>query len=176
MAPQPTKQTRSRNPKERIDNMRITEYRARINKENNLNELVKEKAVNYQADSKQLNSPDAIAEMMKSVFYMNERAEEYVYMLALDTRRKPIGVFEISHGTVNMSMINPREVFVRALLVGAVSIVLIHNHPSGDTTASREDINATKRLSECGKLLGVTLLDHIVIGHDYTSLKANGCL
>ena len=97
-------------------------------------------------------------------------------MLALDTKCKPIGIFEISHGTVNMSMINPREVFIRALLVGAVSIALIHNHPSGDATPSREDISATKRLAECGKLLGVVLLDHIVIGHDYTSLKADGYL
>ena len=164
------------NNPERIDKMRITEYRTKINKENNLNELVKEKVLNYQTDIKALTSPDAIANMMNAVYYMNERAEEYLFMIALDTKNKPIGVFEISHGTVNSSLLSPREVFIRAILAGAVSIVLIHNHPSGDPAPSREDIQVTKRISEVGQLMGIKLLDHIIIGDYYKSLREEGII
>lgn len=83
-------------------------------------------------------------------------------------------VFEISHGTVNMSVLTPREVFQKALLANAVSIILLHNHPSGDCTPSKEDINVTKRLMEAGDIIGVNVLDHLVIGRPgYFSLKEN---
>lgn len=83
-------------------------------------------------------------------------------------------VFEISHGTVNMSVLTPREVFQKALLANAVGIVLLHNHPSGDCTPSKEDINVTKRLMEAGDIIGVNVLDHLVIGRPgHFSLKEN---
>lgn len=83
-------------------------------------------------------------------------------------------VFELSHGTVNMSVVSPREVFQKALLANAVGIVLLHNHPSGDCTPSKQDINVTKRLMESGDIIGVNVLDHLVIGRPgYFSLKEN---
>lgn len=83
-------------------------------------------------------------------------------------------VFEISHGTVKMSVVSPREVFQKALLANAVGIVLLHNHPSGDCTPSKQDINVTKRLMEAGDIIGVNVLDHLVIGRPgYFSLKEN---
>jgi len=98
-------------------------------------------------------------------------------MLTLNTSNKPLGLFEISHGTVNTTVASPREMFLKALLVGAVNIVLIHNHPSGTVNPSREDINLTKRVKEVGNLIDIRLLDHIIIGEDtYTSLKEEGIL
>lgn len=83
-------------------------------------------------------------------------------------------VFELSHGTVKMSVVSPREVFQKALLANAVAIVLLHNHPSGDPTPSKQDINVTKRLMEAGDIIGVNVLDHLVIGRPgYFSLKEN---
>ena len=83
-------------------------------------------------------------------------------------------VFELSHGTVRMSVVSPREVFQKALLANAVGIVLLHNHPSGDPTPSKQDINVTKRLMEAGDIIGVNVLDHLVIGRPgYFSLKEN---
>ena len=102
---------------------------------------------------------------------IHKETEEYMYMICLNTKNKVLGVFEISHGSVNTSILTPREVFQKALLANSVSIVLMHNHPSGDSTPSREDINVTKKLVEVGNLLGVEVLDHIIIGDQYTSLR-----
>lgn len=78
----------------------------------------------------------------------------------------------ISMGTVNASLITPREIFSEALKFEAVSIVLLHNHPSGDATPSRNDIEVTRRIAQAGSLLGINLIDHIVIGDNaYTSLR-----
>ena len=84
---------------------------------------------------------------------------------------KHIGLFEISRGTGDTSVANPREMFIRALLCGANKIILIHNHPSGNPEPSHSDITVTKRVKECGCLLGVELLDHIIVGNSYCSLK-----
>lgn len=151
--------------------MRITKYTTIINKESKLTELLKEKGLNYKTNNTSLTNPRDIAKMMNDVFQLNKMAEEYVYMIAFDTKNKPIGVFEVSHGTINTSILRPREVFLKALLVGAVNIVLVHNHPSGDVVPSREDIHATKRIEESGKLIGIGLLDHIIIGDDYLSFR-----
>lgn len=83
-------------------------------------------------------------------------------------------MFEASHGTVNASFVNPREIFIRLLLVGASAFVVSHNHPSGDYTPSKEDIHITRRLKECADMMGITLLDHIIIGDGYSSLKESG--
>ena len=77
----------------------------------------------------------------------------------------------------NASIVHPREVFREALRRSAASIICLHNHPSGDPTPSREDIEVTRRLSECGKMIGIEILDHIIIGDKrYVSLKEKGYL
>lgn len=97
-------------------------------------------------------------------------------MICMNTKNKVIGVFELSHGTVNASLVSPREAFQKALLANAVSVIFMHNHPSGDPKPSREDVEVTKRLSEAGKILGVEVLDHIIVGDSYSSLKEKGYL
>ena len=93
-------------------------------------------------------------------------------LVMLDSKCKMIRDCVISIGTVNASLITPREVFSEALKFEAVGIVLLHNHPSGDATPSRNDVAVTRRIAQAGSLLGIDLIDHIVIGdNSYTSLK-----
>ena len=97
-------------------------------------------------------------------------------MICMNTKNKIIGVFEISHGNANSSIVGVREIFQKALLANAMSIIVMHNHPSGDCTPSREDIEVTKRIVEAGKIIGVEVLDHIIVGDSYCSLKEKGYL
>jgi len=153
--------------------MRIIHYKTMIDQDSRLNILVKERAVNYPANS--ISSPGIIYEMMSDIYNMQILAEEYCYLIALDTKNKVLGVSELSHGIVNASMVMPREIFIRALLCGAVQVILVHNHPSGDPTPSLEDLKATKRVKEAGELMGISLIDHIIIGNEkYVSLKEQG--
>ena len=93
-------------------------------------------------------------------------------LLLLNTKTTLIGETIISKGTVNAAIISPRELFIEALQKGAVSIILLHNHPSGDPTPSKEDIIITKQIQGAGELLGVNLLDHIIIGNNcYVSMR-----
>lgn len=84
----------------------------------------------------------------------------------LNTKNKVIGYHLVSIGTLNSSLVHPREVFRPAIIAGANSIILAHNHPSGDTTPSNEDMKLTLRLDEAGKMVGVVVLDHVIIGTD----------
>ena len=152
--------------------MRITTYKTELN-EDNLNVLVKEKSYNC-TGVEALHTPLLIAEMFNVVFRLNKQTEEYLYMIALDSKQKPLGVFEISHGMVNMTICNPREIFIKALLCGSSGIVITHNHPSGDTTPSKEDIESYNRLKEAGKLIGINVLDSIIVGDGYYSFMENG--
>ena len=154
------------------NNMRITTYKTELNQDN-LNVLVKEKSCNC-TGVETLNTPSLIAEMFNVVFRLNKQTEEYLYMIALDSKQKPLGVFEISHGMVNMTICNPREIFIKALLCGASGIVIAHNHPSGDTTPSKEDIESYNRLKEVGKLIGINVLDSVIVGEGYYSFCENG--
>lgn len=152
--------------------MRITSYTVELN--GKLNVLVKDDAVNYNATS--LNSADLIADMMNNIFRLNLKAEEFVYVIAMNTKCYVLGVFLLSKGSVNNSLVSPRDIFVRLFLCGACNFVLVHNHPSGDTAPSNEDINMTKRINECATLMGVKLLDHIIVGDNYYSFKEHDIL
>lgn len=153
--------------------MRITKYRTELDI-NRHNILVKESAVNYACDS--LNNPAAIATMFNSIFDLNRMAEEYVYMTAFSTAFKVLGVFEISHGSIRASLISPREIFIRLLLSGAASFVICHNHPSGVSIPSEEDIDMTKKLKRCADLMGVQFTDHIIVGDSYYSFQEHKLL
>ena len=88
-----------------------------------------------------------------------------------------IGETDISKGTVNASLITPRELFIEALQKNAVTIVIMHNHPSGDPVPSQEDIYTTNRIKKAGELIGIELLDHIIIGNNcYISFREQGML
>lgn len=125
--------------------------------------LVKEKEFNY-ADVK-LDAPEAVVQMLSDCFHLSDLAEEYVFMIALNSKAVPVGVFEVSHGCVNASLICPREIYIRALLAGAVGIIIVHNHPSGDVTPSKEDIASCARIKEAGNIIGIKLYDFIIVGN-----------
>jgi DNA repair protein RadC len=156
--------------------MRITTYRTELD-ENKHNVLIKENSCNYPMETETLNNAPTIVKMLNAVYRLNRQAEEHLYMIALSIKCRPLGVFEISHGTVDCTVVNPRDVFIKALLCGASAIVIAHNHPSGDVTPSKEDRNVYERIRQCGELLGVQLLDSLIVGDSgtYFSMK-DACL
>ena len=95
---------------------------------------------------------------------MRHLEKEEIRAMFLDTKQALLKDVLLSRGTVNASVLSPREVLIEALRCRAVTMVLVHNHPSGDPTPSREDINLTRRICEAGGLVGIPLIDHIVIG------------
>lgn len=101
--------------------------------------------------------------VMEKVFGLPDKAEEHVYLVCMTTAGKPVGFFEVSHGTCSMAPVNPREVLVRCLLCGAAQAVLVHNHPGGDVSPSENDRAATARLREACSLVGIRLIDHIIV-------------
>lgn len=135
-----------------------------------LSELAKRLSKASVEEELNFNSPESIAR-----YYMEDlrhEKQEHMKLLLLNTKTKLIGETIISKGTVNAAIISPRELFIEALQKGAVSIILLHNHPSGDPTPSKEDIIITKQIQEAGELLGVHLLDHIIIGNNcYVSMR-----
>lgn len=143
--------------------MRITKYKTELN-ENLHNILVKESSVNY--PGKNICNSEMAYQILTDVFHLNKQAEEYLYMIALNTKGKILGVFEVSHGTVDMTVLNPRDIFIKALLCGASSFILAHNHPSGDSSPSKDDMHSYFRILESSKMLGISLLDNIIIGAD----------
>jgi DNA repair protein RadC len=153
--------------------VRMTKYTTKLT-DNKRVTLEKEVTKNCPDLSYSIKSPDDAATIGKEFMHIHEEPEEYMYMICMNTKNKVIGVFEISHGTVNASLVTPREVFQKALLANAVSIILMHNHPSGDCTPSRQDIEITTRLVEAGKIVGIDVLDHIIVGDKYSSLKEKG--
>ena len=135
-------------------------------------ELVKESSKIYEVESK-ISSPSSVRDYIEKVFKLSTQAEEVMVMLVLDIKNNVIGAFEVSRGCLNASIVHPREVFKRALLLNGASIILGHNHPSGDPTPSKDDIAITRRLVKGGEILGIEILDHIIIGDNgrYRSLK-----
>lgn len=115
-------------------------------------------------------SPSTVAN-----YYMEDlrhEEQEVLLLLMLNQRGRLIKERYMFKGTVNASVISPREIFVEALSARAVQIILLHNHPSGDASPSQEDLNVTRRIKEAGQLLGIALTDHIIIGeHTYVSLR-----
>lgn len=104
-------------------------------------------------------------------------SQEHFVCLYLNTKNQVLHKQTIFIGSLNASIVHPREVFKEAFRRSAASIICIHNHPSGDPTPSREDIEVTKRLVECGKIIGIDVLDHLIIGEKkYISLKEKGYL
>jgi DNA repair protein RadC len=110
--------------------------------------------------------------------YLSGKDRECFAVLMLDTRSRYIGLNTVSVGTIDSALVNPREVFKAAILTNAASILVCHNHPSGDPEPSPQDRMVTHRLMEAGKVLGIEVLDHLVIGErgSYRSLKQLGMI
>lgn len=147
---------------------RVTKYDVR---------LVKESSSLYDYDQKQLNNPYAVSCMLNEIFDMENLCEEHFVMLALDTKLKVVGAFDIHAGTSKSSLVSAKSVFTRAMLCNANSIIVAHNHPSGDAHPSRDDVSITRTLEKAGEILDIKLQDHIIIGEDsYYSFKREGRL
>ncbi|HZK24265.1 MAG TPA: DNA repair protein RadC [Oscillospiraceae bacterium] len=108
---------------------------------------------------------------------LRHKLREHFRVLLLDTKNKVLGMEDISIGSLNSSLVHPREVFRPAIRKACASVILIHNHPSGDPTPSREDVDVTKRLTEAGCLMGIEVLDHLVIGDGrFVSFREKGLI
>lgn len=120
-------------------------------------------------------SPQSIADyFMENTRYLEK---EYVYILMFDSKHKLLKDVRLSEGTVNSSLLSPREVFTTALKFDAVYIVLVHNHPSGDPSPSRQDIEITDHVNSAGRMIGIELSDHIILGNNcYVSLAERGII
>ncbi len=120
-----------------------------------------------------INNPEAVVKVVRSG--IRDKAKEHFKLILLNPRNKIIGISTVSVGTLNASLVHPREVFKDAIVHSAASVVLAHNHPSGDPEPSEDDLKITKKLVDCGKILGIEVLDHIVIGKNhFLSFKERG--
>lgn len=126
-------------------------------------------------DEFKVTSPKEISNLL--VNEMSNLNQEVLKVILLNTKNVIIGVKDVFKGTLNSSIVHPREIFGEAIKRGSASIIICHNHPSGDPSPSKEDINITIRLKECGTIMGIALLDHIIIGNNkYVSLKEKGII
>ena len=106
---------------------------------------------------------------------LKDKKQEHFYAIYLDIKNKIIKDKLLFIGTINYSLVHPREIFKEAYLIGAISIIIIHNHPSGEVLPSKNDIETTKQLIAVGKIMGIKIIDHIIIGENkYYSLYENG--
>jgi len=123
--------------------------------------------------SKELTNPEKVYQLIKNK--LKDYHKEHFYIIALNSRNYSIA--EISVGNLDTSIVHPREVFEEAIKSRAASVILVHNHPSGDPEPSEDDLKITKRLSEAGKILGIEVADHLIITKDkFFSFKEKGLL
>lgn len=122
-----------------------------------------------------INSPRDIANLL--INEMSELKQEVLKLIMLDTKNQIISIKDVFKGSLNTSIVHPREIFNEAIKRNSSSIIICHNHPSGDPTPSKEDINITLRINECSKIIGINLLDHIIVGKaKFISLKEKGII
>lgn len=153
------KEPKKSEPSKRVDVVRI--------------QIIKESSILYKG--RKVSSPSDAYNLTKGFFECADR--EQMILCSLNTKNQPLTINVVSIGTLNSSLVHPREIFKPAILSNAASIIIAHNHPSGDPEPSSEDINITHRLKECGKLLGIELVDHVIIGDEkFVSLKEKGIL
>ncbi|CAJ1001062.1 JAB domain-containing protein [Brevibacillus aydinogluensis] len=148
----------SRTPAKRVDIVRI--------------QMVKEASLLYPA--RRVRMARDVVDLFRE--FLQETDREQFFLLCLNTKNEPTAIHTVSIGSLDSSLVHPREVFKAAILANSASVIVAHNHPSGDPTPSNPDIEVTKKLQEAGELLGITLLDHIIVGSEgaYCSLKERG--
>ena len=134
---------------------------------------VNEGAGNYLSPKIRYTNPTQIFDTFS---FLQDETKEYFIALHLDGKNRILCCDICSIGSLNQSIVHPREVFKTALLSSAAAIILLHNHPSGDPTPSSEDLEVTRRLREAGDLLGIKVLDHIIIGSTYYSFVERGVI
>jgi DNA repair protein RadC len=123
------------------------------------------------------DSPKIVATIIRNIiqsYEEHERDKEHFYVVGLNNKNVIQYIDLVSIGTINEAIVHPREVFRYAITKAVSSILVAHNHPSGVTTPSKEDITTTKRLIDAGNILGITVLDHVIVGDGFLSLKEEG--
>ena len=124
-----------------------------------------------EASGTELTTPALVAAACAD---LKDLAQESYHVLTLNNKNKIINRHMVSLGTVDRCFVHARETFRAAILDSASRIIVVHNHPSGDTTPSAEDIQITKQLADAGKIIGIQLLDHVIIGDGFCSLQKRG--
>lgn len=120
-----------------------------------------------------VRSPETAARIAQ--YYIGDEDREVFFVMCLDTKSKVNAIHRAHVGSINSSIVHPREIFKCVILNNSSSVIFFHNHPSTDPSPSSEDIVVTKRLVECGKILGIDVVDHIIVGdHKFVSLKEKG--
>jgi len=135
--------------------------------------LVKESSLLYK--ERNIRSPEDAYKLMKH--FLGDLDREAFIVISLDVKNSPLSINICHLGSLNASIVHPREVMKSVILSNAASYMVGHNHPSGNSSPSNEDIEVTKRLAEAGKIIGIELLDHIIVCTDnFVSLKEKGYL
>lgn len=138
-------------------------------------ELGKRQDLEPELKNYDIKNPQSVVKAIRAS--IKDKAKEHFKLILLDTRNKIIGISTISIGTLNASLVHPREIFKEAIIHNSASVVLAHNHPSGDPEPSEEDLTITERLVESGKILGIEVIDHIIIGKtNFSSFKERGLI
>ncbi len=133
--------------------------------------MIKESSVLYA--NRRIGTSDEAVDLLRSLLADSDR--EKLIVCCLSSKNEPTSLSVVSIGSLNSSIVHPREVFKTAVMSNSASIIMAHNHPSGDTTPSNEDINITERIKQAGEIIGIKLLDHLIIGDcNYLSLKEEG--
>lgn len=139
----------------------------------NMTMYISEDVTNYLKPTTRYTSPSQIFETFK---FLQQETREIFLCVHLSNKNTVLCIDMVSQGSMSQSIVNPVEVFAPALLSKASALIFIHNHPSLDPLPSVEDVSITKRLKECGDLLSIRILDHIIIGSDYCSFVEKGLL
>jgi DNA repair protein RadC len=136
-------------------------------------ELAKRQDLEQDIPPYTIHNPQTLVKAIRAS--IQDKAKEHFKLVILNTRNKVTGIIPISVGTLNASLVHPREVFKEAIRGSAASVILVHNHPSDDLEPSEEDIKLTRRMVEAGNIMGIEVLDHIIITrNNYLSLKSRG--
>lgn len=133
--------------------------------------MIKESSVLYA--NRRISKPNEIVDLLK--IFLEDCDREKLIVCCLNTKNEPTSISVVSVGSLNTSIVHPREVFKTAVMSNSASIILAHNHPSSDVTPSKEDIDITERIKQGGNILGIKLLDHLILGDGkYLSLLEKG--
>jgi DNA repair protein RadC len=136
--------------------------------------MIKEKSV-ISVEQKTIRSPRDVFDAVRE--YLADVDREHFLTLLLNSKNGIVGVNTASIGTLNSSLVHPREVFKAAIIANSAAVILVHCHPSGNPDPSNEDLEITRRLAEAGKILGIEVLDHVIVGEGcWVSLKERGIL
>lgn len=125
--------------------------------------LVREETFEY---NKAIKNTRDIFTFVKEILKVQDEAQEVCYVITLDTKNKIVGFTETARGAINMCNISLSQIFKNVLLSNCEKFIVLHNHPSGDATPSKQDIEITKHILESAKLLGMQMLDHVIVGNE----------